>query len=233
MWRQLIFLVVVVLVAGELGGASAVAASTARMPLGSFITRPVSSPADLADLIMTDQVTASRLAKHFKMEPRALADYFRRNVRPAVLSTNGVYSTFYLSSSGRIVPHTKRLKVGTLVFVDYRGTPLMEVRCGNPLVRVLPYPPEPVSSITMQAQVTPVGAALSSQPAGILAVTPVMPAVAPTVLVLPAVAELVAAVPNLMGATMVYESKAVPEPGSCLTLLAVMAPLLAGKRRCR
>lgn len=109
-----------------------------RVPPGSFVTKPVSTPAQLADLVKQDRVAALRYSKHFGMEPAALQEYFRNNLSVSSLDKTRTFTVYYIAQNGRIIPHQKRLKAGTKVFTAFNGQPVLDVTCGNPLTKTLP-----------------------------------------------------------------------------------------------
>jgi len=126
---------------------TAVHAAKASVPPGSFLTKPVNSPSDLANLVRHDKVVASRYSKHYGMKSTELAEYFQKNFKMSVLKKTGKYTWYYIGKNERIMRHTKQLKAGTKVFVTFNGQPVMDVKCGNPMTKTLPKPPIAVKSL--------------------------------------------------------------------------------------
>ncbi|MBP6964889.1 MAG: hypothetical protein KBC96_10835 [Armatimonadetes bacterium] len=115
-------------------------AATARvgMPPGSFLTKPVSNPEDLARLIETDKRVAERYSRLFFMNAEKLAAYVRTNLRVGQLNSTGKYTTYYISKGDRILVHQKTFKAGRRMLFGPDGRPIMDLECGNPLVKTLP-----------------------------------------------------------------------------------------------
>ena len=112
-------------------------AASARMPYGSFLTRPVTDVNDLAQLIRQDKVTAQRYANFYGMSNDALADYIEENGKVASISKPGSYVEYFLDNAGGVHRHHKLLPTGTKLLV-VNGLPLMDMRCGNPINKALP-----------------------------------------------------------------------------------------------
>jgi hypothetical protein len=132
------------------------AAKAKRMPPGSFLTSPVGSVDQLAQAVKKDETLAARYAKHFGMASSGLSEYFSKNLKLSTLSKPGAFTVYYVTRSGRIKVHKKWLRAGTKVFVDPKGTPVILVICGNPLVRELIQPVAEVKAPPAPVQPTPV-----------------------------------------------------------------------------
>jgi len=120
-------------------------AAKAKMPPGSFLTKPVAGPSELADLVKQSKVVAQRYSKHFGMDPSSLAQYFHENVKISTLSKTGKYTVYFIAKDGKILQHKKRLKAGTKIFVAWNGHLILEGKCGNPVTKTLPKPPVKVT----------------------------------------------------------------------------------------
>ncbi len=133
------------------------AATRAAMPPGSFITKSVNNPEDLARLIEQDKRVANRFSRHFGMPAKQLAEYVRKNLRLTQLKSSGKYTTYFISRGDRILVHTKSLKAGRKVFVTPDGKPVLDAACGNPLTRSLPKVVAKVEAeqVVVQKPVTP------------------------------------------------------------------------------
>lgn len=120
--------------------APASVAATARvgMPPGSFLTKPVSNPEDLAKLIETDKRVAERYSRLFFMNAEKLAAYVRTNLRVGQLKSTQKFTTYYISKGDRILVHQKTFKAGRKMLFGPDGRPIMDLECGNPLVKALP-----------------------------------------------------------------------------------------------
>jgi hypothetical protein len=110
----------------------------ASVPAGSFLTKSVSNPEDLARLIETDKRVGQRYTRHFGMGVKEMADYVRKNLKVSQMKTSGTLTTYYITKGDRILVHKKSFKAGRKIFVTPDGKPAIDVCCGNPLVRSLP-----------------------------------------------------------------------------------------------
>jgi len=171
--------------------AAAAEAAKAKMPPGSFLTKPVGSASELADLIKQDKIAASRYSKHFGMDAPALAQYFRENLRASKLDKPGRYTVYFIAKNGEIVAHKKNLKAGIETFIAWNGQLILEGKCGNPVTKTLPKPPE---KIAVAPLIEPSPSPAVVEPAPVVAEAPVAPE--PTVEVL---AEQPVEVPKVKG----------------------------------
>jgi len=126
--------------------------SSAKMPLGAFVTKTVSSPSELGDLIDRDRVTGLRYSKHYGMSPNELSHYIKDNLVVYTLPKTRTFTTYYVTKSGRIIEHEKTLKAGSRVLASPKGVPVIDLRCGNPLGKSLP---KVVSQVQSSKQTTP------------------------------------------------------------------------------
>lgn len=233
------FLLSLSLLVLAVGGVPGVAQA---MPRGSFLTRPVSSPQALANLVLSNPEVAARYSKHFGMDARKLATYFRTNLHMSTLSRSEPLEVSYYGYNDVIVSRTKRLPAGTPVFVDFTGKPILEASCGNPLTSVLTERAAEVQPKTLPTASVPsqipgavqVAQVVTPEPTPQLQANfaPPPPPVTEVMSSLSVLAAPVAAVvPALLGATAVYNSKTVaivPEPSSLLAMGLGMATLMAG-----
>lgn len=112
-------------------------AASTRMPYGSFLTRPVSGAADFAQLLRQDKVVAQRFADHYGINNDALADYFEKYGKVVTVSKSGSYLEYFINKYGRVQKHHKLLRPGTKILA-VKGTPILDLRCGNPMNKALP-----------------------------------------------------------------------------------------------
>lgn len=147
------------------------------MPVGSFLTKPVTSGAELAKLVREDKLVGLRYSKHFGMEPSVLAAYFEENLTVSTLSKSTTYTVYFIAKNGNIIAHKKHLKAGTSIFLNWNGQPILDLKCGNPLTKSLPTKPV-VRVDTPPIQITePAVALLPSNP---VVEPPLTPEIAPT-----------------------------------------------------
>lgn len=107
------------------------------MPYGSFLTRPVSDADDLARHIRQDKVVAQRFANFYGMNNDAIADYIEKYGQVITISKSKNFLEYFIDKNGQVRKHHKLLRPGTRILV-VKGTPLLDLRCGNPMGKVLP-----------------------------------------------------------------------------------------------
>ena len=207
--------------------ATAANAARAKMPPGSFITKPVQGVEGLCSNIEGDPMVASRFSSHYKMSAASLTRYLRENTRVSTLEKSGTYLVYYIDTAGQISRHYKRLKAGTPVLVGPYGRPLIELECGNPMGKTLPKPIEPGEPVVPRALEQPRPIAATAPTAEVPESPPVQapPELEPVVEVLPtAPLELVQKIiPGILalgavGALSGSSSSVVPEPAGLITL---------------
>jgi hypothetical protein len=180
-------------------------AATTRVPYGSFLTRPVSGAADFAQLLRQDKVVAQRFADHYGINNDALADYFEKYGQTITISKSNSYLEYFIDKYGRVQKHHKLLRPGTKILA-VKGTPILDLRCGNPMNKALPKIVEKVEPIVQELPAP----APAPEPEVLLepapAPAPVQVAEKPleyptavTVAVAPRVNELVWLLPGLVG----------------------------------
>ena len=220
-------------------------AHAAKSPApGAYFTRPVSGVNDLCKLMQEDPKVAARFSKHFGMSTGDLCVYFKENLSLAKLPKNGRHTEYFIDVHGRMVSHIKYLNAGLPVLVTASGTPVIDMRCGNPMMKRLPKPvakaapkievkvaqqtqellpvvvPEPIPIVTPPPPVEPVTQVLAQAPQEF--------SFAPA-----AIASGVAALLPLLGGGAVSGHNTptpVPEPSSMLVLLSGITGLAAARR---
>lgn len=108
--------------------------SEARTERNSFLNRPASSVSALVNQVNSDAVVFDRYSRHFAMTRSELVAYLSA-LRPARLERAGTFIVYGVPDDGRIHSTVQRLDAGERIFVDASGTPVILVRCGNPLTR--------------------------------------------------------------------------------------------------
>jgi hypothetical protein len=225
-------------------------AAPRTLPAGSFVTKSVDSTGELVSLMKNDRVTAQRFANHFGMSVAELTEYFQKHLKMSYLSEPGTYTIYYRSKRGGVATRTSILPRGERVFIAYDGTPIILVKCGNPLAKHLPLyvkpveqvlPPPPVPDVTepVVAVPDPEPTHLSMEPVLVASLAlPAEPivetAVLADVLSLTEIAPYV--IPALLGAVAVRSSNEppVPEPTGLLALgLGASGAILTLRRRPR
>lgn len=105
----------------------------AKMPGGSFLKSPVSNVAELTRQVTDDAIVAARYAKHFGTTRNTVVDYFKTSLRIGRLKSD--YRAIVYTVKGRtdFDSSRKTLPVGTYVFVDGNGRPVLDARTGDPI----------------------------------------------------------------------------------------------------
>jgi len=218
-------------------------AAKVRMLPGSFLKQPVYSAQELSLAIKQDKVLALRYSKHFGMPPAELAEYIANNTGVKNLTHSHRYIVYYVGKDGKIAMRTRLIKAGTRVLVDWKGEPIMDLRCGNPFTKVLPQrpvvvQPPPVAPPPPIAQVEPVAPPLVPVETKVLDVPPaeLPPPMPPQVVTQTKVTSFI--LPALVGAGAVGAlagggDTVVPEPASVLVLGLGAFGVLYGRRAMR
>lgn len=123
-------------------------AATPYMPHCSFLMKSATSAHEVANTIRTNRVVAQRFANHYGINNDAIADYIDRNGKVVTVTQPTVFTEYYVDSMGHTHKHQKRVQAGTKILV-VQGKPIMDLRCGNPLTKALPYvaPPRPIAKV--------------------------------------------------------------------------------------
>jgi hypothetical protein len=119
----------------------------------SFIDHRISSVSDLVHEVKSDPVVMDRFCRHFAMSNDDVVRYVS-SLHVAKLARGGVYTVYSVPEGGYVKAHTEKLEVGTPVFADLNGTPVLLVRCGNPLTKG-PNNPTALSKPNILPTVTP------------------------------------------------------------------------------
>ncbi|MEQ1821467.1 MAG: PEP-CTERM sorting domain-containing protein [Fimbriimonadaceae bacterium] len=107
-------------------------ALAARPDLNSFLNRPAFSIKQVISQMKADSEVRERYRRHFSMTDRDLYAYFG-TLRMSPLKKPSILRVYSVPPNGRIKMHTEKFSVGTPVYVDIVGNPVMIVKCGNPL----------------------------------------------------------------------------------------------------
>ena len=201
-------------------------AAPTGVPYGSFLTKPVVDADDLAQLIRRDKVVAQRFANFYGMNNDALADYIEKYGQVITVSKSGNYVEYFIDNAGKVRKHHKLLRPGTRILV-VKGTPVLDLRCGNPMNKVLPQivekvepivqetPPPPAPEPVLQPQV------LQQPPEPVVEVLAEQPMEYPAALISsPVTKELAWLLPGLLGLGTLSgggsTETVVPEPAGLL-----------------
>lgn len=111
--------------------------SSAAVPTGAFIRRPVKNIEDLVAHAKSDPIVMDRFVRHFRLRPDQVVTYFR-SLHMAKLAKDGVYLVYNVRPDNVIRGRHFNLKKGTVVFADAGGRPILKKECANPMWMGLP-----------------------------------------------------------------------------------------------
>lgn len=103
----------------------------ARPEPGAFLNDPAPNMAAIIHQLKTDPEVYSRYFRHYQMTQNQLAAYFA-TLKPAKITKAGLYRV-YNEHEGVVRAKYFHLKVGSLIYVDAAGRPVMKKLCGNPM----------------------------------------------------------------------------------------------------
>jgi hypothetical protein len=106
----------------------------ARPERNAFIDQRVTSVSQLIAQIRSNKVVRDRYMRHFAMNEEELISYLS-TLRPSQIEQSGTYSIYSVPEDGTMKEHKGVLKKGEKVLVAKDGTPVLLLRCGNPLTR--------------------------------------------------------------------------------------------------
>ncbi len=219
------------------------------VPPGSYLEAPVNTIEELCTQIQENPIVAARFSKHFGIPASEVVSYLTDYGRMKHLTVAARYTEYYVDVRGRMVSHVKFLPVGTPVVVMSDGTPVMDMRCGNPMYKSLPRPVAKAKPVVTQVAqsvqetpppppvVPPIVEAPPPPPAPVEPVTQVLGAAPQEISFSPAAmgAGVLALLP-LLGAGAVTGSgniNVVPEPSGMIALLTGAVALVGMIRRRR
>jgi hypothetical protein len=104
----------------------------ARPDLNAFLNRKVVSDAGLVHQVRTDNEVMDRYVRHFSMTRQEVIEYLSQ-LHVGHLKAPLTTSVYSVPDGGRIKVHQQSFPKGTLVFADPQQTPVLLVKCGNPL----------------------------------------------------------------------------------------------------
>lgn len=221
-----------------------------RVAPNSFIDHRVSTVSQLVSETKNNPDVMDRFKRHFAMSDEQVISYLG-SLHLSRLRESAVYTVYSVPSTGYVKAHSERLAAGTAVFSDMNGTPILLVKCGNPISKGPNNPVElatvrPRPALAPMHEEAPVGEVAPAPPvyaaappeAPVLAPLPITPAppvtrtaqVAPggigpwPLLLLP-----LAFIHN--GGGEEHHKQPVPEPTTIIALGAGAAALIARKRR--
>lgn len=114
--------------------AAVAALASAKMPPNSFLMSPVRSTHELVKQVKANAKVRDRYKRHFAMTSNEVISFLSK-LKLSKLKQAGEFEVYNVPSSGLLRAKMRRLKVGTPIFVDAAGTPVLMVICGNPLMR--------------------------------------------------------------------------------------------------
>ncbi len=113
---------------------SVCAMSFARTDRNSFIEKPAPTLSELINQVKSDDVVASRYMRHFAMSKSDVVSMMSK-FKMGRLASDGVYLVYNVPGWEEVRSRAMFFRKGTLVWTDQKGTPVLKVSCGNPMVR--------------------------------------------------------------------------------------------------
>lgn len=215
--NRLVCVFLVVLLTLAVAASCTAAASQQRSRPGAFTRYEASTVSDLVSQIQNDPVVAQRYTSHFGVSKQELVDYFSQNLKLVAMKSPATVTTYFVSTSGRILSKQRQLTVGRRIFVGPGNKPVLEQGCGNPLTKRLPPPPE------VKTEVKPIVETIGQPPTPEV-VTPPVVEVAPVEEEKP---EVIAALPAVEAVTIPPVATMSPAP-SIFQFVGAVAPIVAG-----
>lgn len=109
-----------------------------RAGRGAFLYNKVDSVSALTSQLSSNSKVADRYAKHFGTSKDNVIKYFKENLQLITLNKARQSTVYFIGRNGSIMSGKRLLPAGTRVFATKDGIPVLEWRCGNPLVKALP-----------------------------------------------------------------------------------------------
>ncbi len=109
-----------------------VASFAARPDLNAFLNRRALSISQLRAQVKADSEVRERYRRHFAMADKDLFALLG-SLRMSSLTESKTLQVYSVPPDGRIRMHAEVFPVGTPVYVDIAGSPILIVKCGNPL----------------------------------------------------------------------------------------------------
>lgn len=104
----------------------------ARPDRNAFLNQKATSVGQLINQVRRDPEVMDRYRRHFAMTDREVVSFFS-GLRLARLTVAGAYNVYSVPPGGYIKAHVQKLRLGTPVYADAFGNPILIVKCGNPL----------------------------------------------------------------------------------------------------
>jgi len=103
-----------------------------RLPRNSFIMHRCNSVPELVAEVRNNPEVMDRFCRHFAMSREDVVRYIS-SLHVSRLRRTGVYTVYSIPPDGRLKMHAEKIYEGTPIFADMNDTPVMLVKCGNPL----------------------------------------------------------------------------------------------------
>lgn len=161
-----------------------------RPDLNAFVNHKITDTQSLLAEVKNNPEVADRYERHFAMSRQELLD-FLSTLHLEPLANTAEFTVYSVPPDGVVRMHREVYKKGTPFFVDSTGNPTLVVKCGNPVILGHPrtvkarLSPLPVTTTDLAAFLPDVRDAAVDMP-DLLDAEPVIPEVAPDVLVGPA-----------------------------------------------
>ena len=105
-----------------------------RPDLNAFLNRATTTTAGLIAQARADDAVMDRYQRHYAMNSEEVIQ-FLGDLHPARLAKEGVYTIYSVPINGVLRSHLENVKVGTPIFADPAGRPILIMKCGNPMSR--------------------------------------------------------------------------------------------------
>ncbi len=216
--NRLVCVFLVVLLTLVIAASCTAASSQQRSRPGAFTRYEASTVSELISQLQNDPVVAQRYTTHFGVSKQELVDYFSQNLKLVALKSPATVTTYFVSTSGRILSKQRKLTVGRKIFVGPGNKPVLEQGCGNPLTKRLPAPPE------AKTEVKPLVETIGVPPPAPEVVTPEVVEAVPAE---PETPEVVAVLPAVEAVAIPPVATMSPAP-SVFQFVGAVAPIVAG-----
>src|SRR5437588_95857 len=205
----------------------------------AFIDHRCSTVPELVAEVRNNPDVMDRFSRHFAMSHEDVVRYVS-SLHVSRLRRTGVYTVYSIPPSGYVKMHAEKLERGAPVFADMNDTPILMVKCGNPLT-LGPVQPTALAIVPAAQPIAPlreetiVGEVVPAPPV-FLAPVPAAPVLAPVVTQAPVVGGAIFPWPLLLLPLGFIHGGGggggapVPEPTSLLVFGVGAAALIARKK---
>src|SRR5947199_4869879 len=98
----------------------------------AFIDHRCSTVPELVTEVRNNPAVMDRYSRHFAMSHEDVIRYIS-SLHVSRLKRTGIYTVYSIPPGGYVKMHAEKLERGTPVYADMNDTPVLMVKCGNPL----------------------------------------------------------------------------------------------------